>query len=108
QHLEVFGAHPADAVVATDVMPWRLVDRHHLNPGSPGAPLYEVMLRPQGVMPTWNAGDLVEVCVGEDAPRTYSMASLPASGSLTLLVRQVRHADGRLGVASGWLTDQAA
>ncbi|MDX5300070.1 MAG: flavodoxin domain-containing protein, partial [Gammaproteobacteria bacterium] len=72
QHLEAFGAQPTDVVATNDVMPWRLVDRHHLNPGSPGAPLYEVMLRPQRSMPTWSAGDLVEVCLAGETPRTYS------------------------------------
>ena len=37
-------------------------------------------------------------------PRTYSLASVPADGSVQLLVRQERHPDGSLGVGSGWLT----
>lgn len=40
--------------------------------------------------------------------REYSIASLPADGSLQLLVRQMRHPDGRLGSGSGWLTEHAA
>ncbi|MHA6770132.1 PepSY domain-containing protein [Sphingobium ummariense] len=45
----------------------------------------------------------------EDVPRPlpvreYSAASIPADGTLDLVVRQVRHADGRLGIGSGWLT----
>jgi len=39
--------------------------------------------------------------------REYSIASLPDDGSLQLLVRQMRHADGRLGSGSGWLTAHA-
>ncbi len=39
--------------------------------------------------------------------REYSIASLPRDGQLELLVRQTRHADGRLGLASGWLTSHA-
>jgi sulfite reductase (NADPH) flavoprotein alpha-component len=39
--------------------------------------------------------------------REYSIASLPGDGSLDLLVRQARHDDGRLGLASGWLTEHA-
>lgn len=39
--------------------------------------------------------------------REYSIASLPADGSLQLLVRQMRHPDGRLGSGSGWLTAHA-
>lgn len=36
--------------------------------------------------------------------REYSIASLPALGRLELLVRQMRHPDGRPGLGSGWLT----
>lgn len=39
--------------------------------------------------------------------REYSIASLPADGRLELLVRQTHHADGSLGLASGWLTAHA-
>ncbi|MBY4896905.1 sulfite reductase flavoprotein subunit alpha [Cupriavidus sp. AU9028] len=39
--------------------------------------------------------------------REYSIASLPADGAIELLVRQTRHADGGLGVGSGWLTEYA-
>lgn len=37
--------------------------------------------------------------------REYSIASIPASGALDLLVRQTRNAAGRLGLGSGWLTE---
>lgn len=40
--------------------------------------------------------------------REYSIASIPSDGHLDLLVRKVRHADGRLGVGSGWLTQFAS
>lgn len=39
--------------------------------------------------------------------RAYSIASVPAEGCLRLLVRQVQHADGTLGLGSGWLTAHA-
>lgn len=42
------------------------------------------------------------------AAREYSIASLPSDGELELIVRQQRHADGSLGLGSGWLTDGAA
>ncbi len=35
--------------------------------------------------------------------REYSIASVPADGGLDLLVRQMRHPDGRVGLGSGWL-----
>ena len=40
--------------------------------------------------------------------REYSIASIAADGCLELLVRQERHADGSLGIGSGWLTEHAA
>ncbi|MDX3773391.1 sulfite reductase flavoprotein subunit alpha [Chromatiaceae bacterium AAb-1] len=36
--------------------------------------------------------------------RTYSIASVPAEGQITLLVRQVQKDQGALGIGSGWLT----
>ncbi|MFZ3206730.1 MAG: sulfite reductase flavoprotein subunit alpha [Pseudomonas sp.] len=41
------------------------------------------------------------------AAREYSIASLPSDGVLELIVRQQRHADGSLGLGSGWLTEYA-
>ena len=39
--------------------------------------------------------------------REYSIASIPEDGLLQLIVRQERHADGSLGIGSGWLTEHA-
>ncbi|CAN5699901.1 sulfite reductase flavoprotein subunit alpha [soil metagenome] len=39
--------------------------------------------------------------------RAYSIASVSSDGQLELLVRQVRQADGQLGLGSGWLTQHA-
>ena len=39
--------------------------------------------------------------------REYSIALIPEDGLLELIVRQERHADGSLGIASGWLTEHA-
>jgi sulfite reductase (NADPH) flavoprotein alpha-component len=39
--------------------------------------------------------------------REYSIASLPTDGRVEILVRQMRQADGRLGLGSGWLTEYA-
>lgn len=91
---------------------WRLVERRVLNPGSQGAPVCHLELVPAGdaVLPVWEAGDLVQVRAPGDPSRAreYTIASLPSDGRLHLLVRQERHPDGSLGVASGWLTEQAA
>jgi sulfite reductase (NADPH) flavoprotein alpha-component len=88
---------------------WRLTTRRHLNPGSAGAPTFHIELEPMNNLPEmWQAGDLVQILAPGDPqrPREYSVASIPADGRIHLLVRQERHADGTLGVASGWLTEQ--
>ncbi len=41
------------------------------------------------------------------AMREYSIASIAADGILELIVRQQMHADGSLGIGSGWLTEHA-
>ena len=41
-------------------------------------------------------------------PREYSIASIESDGQLELIVRQEHHADGSLGLCSGWLTEHAA
>jgi sulfite reductase (NADPH) flavoprotein alpha-component len=89
--------------------PWRLAARRWLNEGSPGAPCFLVTLQPPAGA-HWEAGDLLQVQVPDDPehPREYSIASLPADGTLQLLVRQARRDDGTLGLASGWLTHVAA
>jgi sulfite reductase (NADPH) flavoprotein alpha-component len=87
---------------------WALHSRRLLNPGSQGAPLYEIALLP-GLATSWQAGDLLEIAVpgAPLAPRRYSIASVQEDGMVELLVRQQRHAQG-LGLASGWLTEHLA
>ncbi|WP_432379856.1 sulfite reductase subunit alpha [Duganella sp. P38] len=90
---------------------WRLSERVQLNPGSAGAPVYHLELEPaSGVLPDWQSGDLVQIAAPADPSRAreYSIASIPADGRVHLLVRLHTHADGSHGVASGWLTRQAA
>jgi sulfite reductase (NADPH) flavoprotein alpha-component len=89
---------------------WRVAERALLNPGSAGAPLLRVSLRPLDAAPlAWEAGDLAQVSPPADPehPREYSIASLPSDGCLELLVRLQTHADGTPGAASGWLCDGA-
>jgi sulfite reductase (NADPH) flavoprotein alpha-component len=89
---------------------WRIVTRTLLNPGSAGAPLYRIALRPaEGLLPAWEAGDLAQVSAPPDPdhPREYSIASVPDEGRLELLVRLQRREDGSPGAASGWLCAQA-
>jgi sulfite reductase (NADPH) flavoprotein alpha-component len=91
--------------------PWRLVERRHLNPGSAGAPTFHLELEAvDHGNAEWEAGDLVQVLAPGDQqrPREYSIASIASDGRIHLLVRQERHEDGTLGIASGWLTEQAS
>lgn len=90
---------------------WCIRERRCLNPGSAGSPTWHIELRPAdgAPLPPWEAGDLVQVQAPGDPqrPREYSIASIPADGAIHLLVRQQRGAGGRLGIASGWLTEGA-
>lgn len=89
---------------------WRLAARHRLNPDSAGGPTFHLELEAPDDEATWEAGDLVQVLAPADQerPREYSVASIPADGRVHLLIRQERREDGSLGIASGWLTEQAA
>jgi sulfite reductase (NADPH) flavoprotein alpha-component len=99
------------------LLPWKLVQRRCLNPGSLGAPVYLLdLLLQTGAQPNWQAGDLVQVPApaplaapqssanSAAKPRTYSIANAPGQGRLQLLVRQHRSPSGRCGLVSGWLT----
>lgn len=92
------------------LLPCRLLERTQLNPGSPGGPVFHLRFQlPQGA--AWQAGDIAILDIPAAAgarceSREYSIASIPSQGSLDLLVRQVRKADGSLGLGSGWLTAQ--
>ena len=88
---------------------WQIASRKLLNPGSAGEPCYHIGLTPlDGTKLNWHAGDIAVLTPPGTNAREYSIASLPSEGSLNILVRQSRRADGTLGVASGWLTEQAA
>ncbi|HEY4093342.1 MAG TPA: sulfite reductase subunit alpha [Luteibacter sp.] len=95
--------------------PWHLRERRLLNAGSAGGPCFHVALVPRDPAHLrWEAGDVVEVgprrARGDEAllsHREYSIASMPADGSLHLVVRQHRGDDGALGGGSGWLTEVA-
>ena len=42
--------------------PWTLLQREHLNPGSPGGPVYWLRLQPPaGAEAQWQAGDIAEI-----------------------------------------------
>lgn len=89
--------------------------RHGLDPETPVAaggsnqPLYRA-LADRALPDTFDhlVGLQPQALVGSLVPlgtREYSIASIMADGAVELIVRQARRADGRLGVASGWLTE---
>ena len=87
---------------------WQIANRKLLNPGSAGHPCFHIELKPvEGARMRWSAGDIAVLTPPGTNAREYSIASMPSEGSLHILVRQSRRADGTLGVASGWLTEAA-
>lgn len=93
--------------------PWRLLERTLLNPGSPTAAVYHLVLEAQQpAVVQWTAGDIAVITPGRNvhtsSRREYSISSIPARGKLELLVRKTVLADGQLGLGSGWLTQHAA
>lgn len=166
-HLELLGDGSAVPDWTTpEYENWRLTERTLLNAGSAGGATYHLALTPEGAMPSWQAGDIVEIgprnsparveealrklalpaattlaasgkeesvaeylgrcllpvdlnalkgltprqLVQDMKPlphREYSIASVPADGRIELLLRQMRQADGSLGLGSGWLTEHA-
>ena len=103
---------------APDYHPWRLTERRLLNPGSVGGEAWHLALVPEDPADLqWDAGDIAEIGprplggspVQSPLPsREYSIASLPADGSLQLLVRRMRRPDGSPGLGSGWLLEGVA
>lgn len=88
---------------------WQIAGRRLINPGSAGQPCFHIELKPvEGEKMHWAAGDIAVLTPPGTNAREYSIASMPNEGSLHILVRQSRRADGTLGVASGWLTEHAA
>lgn len=89
---------------------WRLIQRDHLNPGSPGAEVWHLSFVPEGLMPKWVAGDIAEIAMpGTNEPgRDYSLASVPSDGRAEFIVRRIVRPDGTPGVASQLLTRDLA
>ncbi|MGB3626272.1 MAG: flavodoxin domain-containing protein [Henriciella sp.] len=93
--------------------PWILSRRECVNPGSQGQAVYHLEFEPAGKLPSWYAGDIAQLAMGDaehDAPETlplreYSIASLPMDGKIHLLVREMFHPDGQKGLGSAWLID---
>lgn len=92
---------------------WRLVERTHLNPGSPGGEAWRLAFEPVDHASFWVAGDIAEIGlpVREGQPaasREYSVASLPSEGRAVFIVRRMTATDGTPGLGSGWLTGDLA
>lgn len=93
---------------------WTLVERRHLNPGSPGGEAWLLGFAPVDHDPAWVAGDIAEIGLpaaadGTDpGSREYSVASLPRDGRAEFIVRRMTRPDGSPGLASGWLTRDLA
>lgn len=93
---------------------WRLVERTHLNPGSPGGEAWLMAFEPVDHAPAWVAGDIAEIGLPAvaDQPdpgsREYSVASLPGDGRAEFIIRLMHRPDGTPGLASGWLTRRLA
>jgi sulfite reductase (NADPH) flavoprotein alpha-component len=96
--------------------PWRLVERRHLNPSSAGGAAYHLRLQAEEGFASWEAGDIAQILAGMTwndfrtepkglIQREFSIANTTKSG-IDLLIRQIRHPDGRTGVASGFLTER--
>lgn len=85
---------------------WSLFARERLNTQT-DAGLFHLRLKTDEPLPNWRAGDIVAIRPHNDpeaAPRRYSVASTPADGELSLVVRQHLTEGGGLGLCSGWLT----
>lgn len=83
--------------------PWRLIGKTCINPDSQGEPVYHLRFS-STESHHWQAGDIAEIQIGdteEGVIREYSVASLPDSRQLELLVRQ-----HPFGVGSNWLCQQ--
>lgn len=96
-------AEPASAAF----QPWRVTEKHCINPGSLGLPMVRLSLRPaSGELPRWCAGDLAQILppTGPGRARDYSIANLADDGVLQLLVRRRVLDTGQAGAVSGWLT----
>jgi sulfite reductase (NADPH) flavoprotein alpha-component len=104
------GTADLPAFISEPFASWRLIERHHLNPGSAGGAVFDLHFAPPPgePLPHWEAGDLAQLQLEDGPPREYTVASLPADGHLALMVRQARRADGSLGLASGLLTEGLA
>jgi sulfite reductase (NADPH) flavoprotein alpha-component len=102
---------------------WRLISREVINPGSEGAPMYDIWLQPEDALPQWEAGTIAEIYPGPadqaipdiierpGAPmrspplphREYAVASVPAEDAVEVIIRLRSDAEGGFRIGSNWL-----
>ncbi|WP_160153976.1 NADPH cytochrome P450 oxidoreductase family protein [Microbulbifer sp. ALW1] len=81
---------------------WRLAGRRLLNPGSPGAPLFELTLRAVNDWPKWRAGDVFVLQPRQErAQVSHWLARQQLDGSQWIAV------GGRGQTLQAWLRDRA-
>ncbi|QPM91843.1 flavodoxin domain-containing protein [Pseudooceanicola algae] len=87
---------------------WHLRDREKLTPGQKEEAVYRLHLAPSGPAPDWTPGAIADVMLtapdGSPRQRSYSVASLPDSGAVELILRRRQTGEGLLGIGSAWLT----
>jgi sulfite reductase (NADPH) flavoprotein alpha-component len=69
---------------------------------------FDLSLDEKAIKPLRSLADEEVLAALSELPhREYSIASIPQSGSLDLLIRQVKDERGELGLGSGWMTHHA-
>ncbi|HEY8569488.1 NADPH cytochrome P450 oxidoreductase family protein [Microbulbifer sp.] len=93
---------PAEKTRSNATAWWRLAERTLLNPGSPGAPLFELTLRAVNDLPKWRAGDVFVVQPRQErAPVVRWLASHNLQATRWIVT------DGRGQTLQAWLRDRA-
>lgn len=110
QLIRFAGAPEAASWAGGEFLPWRLIERQHVNPGSSGRAVHRLRFELPAGAPIWESGDIAQIAPPGDPkrPRQYSIASLPGEVCLELLVRHCVGEDGTEGLASTWLSRELA
>ncbi|MBV2128731.1 NADPH cytochrome P450 oxidoreductase family protein [Arsukibacterium indicum] len=104
--LQTFDKSQLVNAAANTTQSWQLLVRQRLNSQTqPG--LYLLRFTSTQPLPHWRAGDLVAISPEnnpEVAARRYSVASVPQSNEMQLIIRQHIDEHSQPGLCSGWLT----
>ncbi|NIZ11345.1 NADPH cytochrome P450 oxidoreductase family protein [Pseudooceanicola sp. HF7] len=86
---------------------WHLTERAQITPAEEAEPVYRLALTPSAPV-DWAPGAIAEIQLsapdGQVQRRSYSVASLPESGAVELVLRRRCGAEGVPGLGSAWLT----